>query len=29
VMPKVNLKTHLKKIMLLLSLFCHVFSVGM
>jgi hypothetical protein len=28
-MPKVNLKTHLKKIMLLLSLYCHVFSVGM
>jgi hypothetical protein len=29
VMPKVNLKTHLKKIMLSLSLYCHVFSVGM
>jgi hypothetical protein len=28
-MPKVNLKTHLKKIMLSLSLYCHVFSVGM
>jgi hypothetical protein len=28
-MPKVNLKTHLKKIMLLLSFYCHVFSVGM
>jgi hypothetical protein len=27
--PKVNLKTHLKKIMLSLSLYCHVFSVGM
>jgi hypothetical protein len=29
VMPKVNLKNHLKKIMLSLSLYCHVFSVGM
>jgi hypothetical protein len=29
VMPKVNLKTHLKKIMLSLSLYCHMFSVGM
>jgi hypothetical protein len=29
VMPKVNLKTHLKKIMLSLSLYCHVFTVGM
>jgi hypothetical protein len=29
VMPKVNLKTHFKKIMLSLSLYCHVFSVGM
>jgi hypothetical protein len=28
-MPKVNLKTHFKKIMLSLSLYCHVFSVGM
>jgi hypothetical protein len=28
-MPKVNLKTHFKKIMLTLSLICHVFSVGM
>jgi hypothetical protein len=28
-MSKVNLKTHLKKIMLSLSLYCHVFSVGM
>jgi hypothetical protein len=28
-MPKVKLKTHLKKIMLSLSLYCHVFSVGM
>jgi hypothetical protein len=26
-MPKVNLKTHFKKIML--SLICHMFSVGM
>jgi hypothetical protein len=25
----VNLKTHFKKIMLSLSLYCHVFSVGM
>jgi hypothetical protein len=25
-MPKVNLKTHFKKIMLSLSLYCHVFS---
>jgi hypothetical protein len=29
VMPKVNLKTHFKKIMLSLSLYCHVFLVGM
>jgi hypothetical protein len=28
-MPKVNLKTHFKKIMLTLSLICHMFSVGM
>jgi hypothetical protein len=28
-MPKVNLKTYFKKIMLSLSLYCHVFSVGM
>jgi hypothetical protein len=28
-MPKVNLKTHFKKIMLSLSLYCHMFSVGM
>jgi hypothetical protein len=28
-MPKMNLKTPLKKIMLSLSLYCHVFSVGM
>jgi hypothetical protein len=28
-MPKVNLKTHFKKIMLTLSLICHVFLVGM
>jgi hypothetical protein len=28
-MPKVNLKTHFKKIMLSLSLYCKVFSVGM
>jgi hypothetical protein len=29
VMPKVNLKTHFKKFMLTLRLYCHVFSVGM
>jgi hypothetical protein len=29
VMPKVNLKIHFIKIMLSLSLYCHVFSVGM
>jgi hypothetical protein len=28
-MPKVNLKTHFKKTTLSLSLYCHVFSVGM
>jgi hypothetical protein len=28
-MPKVNLKTHFKKIMLTLSLICYVYSVGM
>jgi hypothetical protein len=28
-MSKVNLKSHFKKIMLSLSLYCHVFSVGM
>jgi hypothetical protein len=28
-MPKVNLKTHFKKIMLTLSLIYHMFSVGM
>jgi hypothetical protein len=28
-MPKVNLKTYFKKIMLSLSLYCRVFSVGM
>jgi hypothetical protein len=28
-MPKVNLKTYFKKIMLSLSLYCHEFSVGM
>jgi hypothetical protein len=29
VMPKVILKTHFKKIMLTLRLYCHIFSVGM
>jgi hypothetical protein len=28
-MPKVNLKTHFKKIMLSQSLYCHMFLVGM
>jgi hypothetical protein len=28
-MPKVNLKTHFKKTTLSLSLYCHLFSVGM